>query len=118
MPRIRTIKPELWESETVGRMSPLARLLFVGLISLADDEGRGRGELRWLGGRLFPYDHQNTTRRLSGAVQEISDAVLAIFYQTDDGCSYYALPGWREHQRIDKPSKSKLPPPPDVTAQL
>ena len=39
MARIRTIKPEFWEDEDVGRLSPMARLLFIGSWSLADDEG-------------------------------------------------------------------------------
>lgn len=41
MARIRSLKPVIWESEKVGRMSALSRLNFIGLISLADDHGRG-----------------------------------------------------------------------------
>lgn len=115
MARIRTIKPEFWESEKVGHLSPIARLLFIGLISLADDDGRGRGEHRFLKSRLLPYDHQNTTRRLGAYLQEISSVGLAHFYEGADGCAYYWIPGFRDNQKIDRPRNSKLPPPPDST---
>ena len=38
--RIRTIKPEFWPSEKLAKASREARLLFVGLWSMADDSGR------------------------------------------------------------------------------
>ena len=42
MARRRMIDPNFWESEDVSRLSLFARLLFIGMISNADDEGRGR----------------------------------------------------------------------------
>ena len=42
MPRIRTIKPEFPQSETVGRLTREARLLFLQLFTLVDDAGRAR----------------------------------------------------------------------------
>jgi hypothetical protein len=42
MSRIRTIKPEFWEDEGNGRLSALARLLFIATFNMADDEGRLR----------------------------------------------------------------------------
>mgnify|MGYP001567924316 FL=1 len=80
MPRIRTIKPEMFESERLGRCTPLARLTFVGLIALADDEGRGRGSLDWLKGRLHPYDAKSK-RNLFKAINELAKTGLVKFYQ-------------------------------------
>lgn len=34
-PRIRTLKPECWQDEKIGQLSRDARLLFVGLITMA-----------------------------------------------------------------------------------
>lgn len=133
MPRIRSIKPEMWESEKVGRLAPVARLTFIGLISLADDEGRGRGDAEHLWNRLHGYygglDAPSTLSRLrrDGAVtprirslkvwwtcvlRSLAQAGLVVFYRVD-GCSYYWLQGFCEHQKVDKPSKSKLPAPPE-----
>ena len=115
MPRIRTIKPEFWESEKVGSLSTGARLLFVGLISQADDEGRGRGSDRYLTSRLFPYDDPRIIRHIRRWVSEISEVGLAVFYDGKDGCRYYQLEGFKEHQKIDRAKESKLPAPPKST---
>lgn len=42
-PRIRSIKPEMWQDEDFGLLDPEAQLLFIGLISHADDHGRFKG---------------------------------------------------------------------------
>jgi len=44
--RIRSIKPEFWKSETVAALSPLARLLFIGLWNYADREGADGGSAK------------------------------------------------------------------------
>ena len=56
MARIRTIKPEFPQSESMGRVSRDARLCFVMLWTIADDSGRLRGNSRMLASLLFPYD--------------------------------------------------------------
>lgn len=108
MPRIRTIKPELWESEKLGSLSAIARLTFIGLISLADDEGRGRGEPRFLLGRIHPYSNDVDAGLLDVALRDLGSTGLVEFYKVN-GCSYYEIPGWSENQRIDHPTKSKMP---------
>lgn len=111
--RIRTVKPELWESQKLGGCSALARLSFIGLISLADDEGRGRGSARWLFGHLHAYASDFEEKAFRDALSQLQDAGLVAFYQ-QDGADYYALPGWDKHQYIEKAKPSELPPvPPD-----
>jgi hypothetical protein len=56
MGRIRTIKPEFPQSESVGRLSRDARLLFIQLWTVCDDSGRARGSSRMLASLLYPYD--------------------------------------------------------------
>jgi hypothetical protein len=110
MARIRTIKPEFFESQKLGSLSILARLTFTGLISLADDEGRGRAGIMFLIGRIHPYAQDVTPANLQLAIEELVSADLATIYQIA-ACDYYQLPGWDEHQRIEKPRPSALPAP-------
>jgi hypothetical protein len=110
LPRIRTIRPEMFESEKLGRLSPLARLTFVGLIALADDEGRGRGSLVWLQGRLHPYDPK-ARRDLFKATNDLALAGLVRFYEAG-GSVYYQIKGWKENQYVQHPKTSRLPAPP------
>jgi uncharacterized protein (DUF3820 family) len=108
MPRIRTIKPSLWESEKLGRLSVLARLNFIGLISLADDEGRGRGEKRFLIGHLHPYADAISETDFANSLDELEREGLVAFY-TVDKARYYALPGFVAHQYINRPQASTIP---------
>ena len=43
MARKRMIDPNIWDSEDFSKLSILGRLLFIGMFSNADDEGRGKG---------------------------------------------------------------------------
>src|SRR6478672_1250768 len=56
MARIRSIKPEFPQSESMGNVSRDARLTFIQLWTIADDEGRLRGNSRMLASLLYPYD--------------------------------------------------------------
>ncbi len=105
--RIRTIKPEFWESETLSRVSRDARLLFVGLFSSCDDSGRTRASSRLLASRLFPYD-EDAGSLLDGWLSELEDAGCIRRYCVG-GESFLDIPKWLSHQKIDKPSPSKIP---------
>ena len=105
--RIRTIKPEFWESETLGRVSREARLLFVGLFSCCDDSGRTRASSRLLASRLFPYD-DDALENLPVWLDELVAAKCVRIYVVD-GETFLDIPNWLKHQKIDKPSQSKLP---------
>lgn len=116
MARIRTIKPEFWDDERLGRLSALARLTFLGMISLADDAGRGRGQVKFLKARLHAYDDHVTVEALETAVREISEARIAVFYESG-GDLYYWVRKFKDHQVINRPSPSRLPAPPEGLAK-
>jgi hypothetical protein len=105
--RIRSIKPEFWESESLGRVSREARLLFIGLFSCCDDVGRARASSRLLASRLYPYD-DDAFKKLPGWISELEKQGCIRLYQVD-GEAYLDIPKWQNHQKIDKPSASKLP---------
>ena len=107
MARIRTIKPEFPQSETMGKVSRDARLLFILLWTIADDLGRTRGASRMLASLLFPYD--DDARDLIPAwLDELEDAA-AIRRYVVDGDTYLEIRNWLKHQKIDKPSGPKCP---------
>lgn len=105
--RIRTIKPEFWQSEKMSRVSREARLLFVGLWSMADDSGRTRAASRLLASTLYPYD-EDAPSLISGWLEELVGIGCIRLYEVD-ACHYLDIPKWLDHQKIDKPSKSKFP---------
>lgn len=108
MPRIRTIKPELPQSESMGRVSREARLLFILLWTLADDAGRLRGNSRMLASLLYPYD-DDAPRLIDAWIHELEGETCVRRYMRD-GDTFIEICNWLKHQKIDKPSASKLPP--------
>ncbi len=115
MARIRTIKPELWEDQKVGPLDALTALTYIGLISLADDEGRGRADPTWLRSRLHPY-RTCTVQEVDESLTSIGKSRLAIFYSVNEQ-AYYFIPKFLFHQVINKPKPSKLPAPPSLVQQ-
>jgi hypothetical protein len=107
MARIRTIKPELPQSESMGRVSRDARLTFIELWTLADDEGRLRGNSRMLASLLFPYD-DDAKDLIDGWLTELEVEECLVRYKVG-GDTYIQISNWLIHQKIDKPSKSKIP---------
>ena len=107
MARIRTIKPEFPQSESMGRLSRDARLLFVNLWTICDDEGRTRGNSRMLASLLFPYD-DDAPALIEGWLCSLEEEGCIVRYVVD-GSTYLQIRNWLNHQKIDKPSKSKLP---------
>jgi hypothetical protein len=111
MARIRTIKPEFPQSESMGRVSRDARLTFIMLWTIADDSGRLRGNSRMLASLLFPYD-DDARKHIDGWLQELETEGCITRYVID-GDTYLQVNGWAAHQKIDKPSASKIPPAPE-----
>ncbi|MGY2806378.1 hypothetical protein [Bradyrhizobium sp. USDA 4506] len=107
MPRIRTIKPEFPQSESMGRVSREARLLFLQSFTIVDDEGRTRGSSRMLASLLFPYD-DDAPALIDGWLEELQRECCIRRYEVS-GAIYLEITNWLKHQKIDKPSKSRLP---------
>jgi hypothetical protein len=114
MARIRSIKPEFPQSESMGRVSRDARLAFIQLWTLADDVGRLRGHSRMLASLLFPYD-DDAGSLIDTWLAELEREQCIIRYQAE-GTSYIQICNWLTHQKIDHASKSKIPPPSDSLA--
>lgn len=108
MARIRTIKPEFTQSETIGRLTRDARLLFIQLWTVADDEGRLRGHSRILASTLYAYD-DDAFALMDGWVEELEKQKCILRYQVE-GNTYIQILNWLKHQKIDKPGNSRIPP--------
>lgn len=108
MARRRMIDPNFWQSEDISRLSPFARLLFIGMISNADDEGRGRANTNYLKSIIFPYDDIRVAE-VDKALSEISHNTSVVVYDVAHS-KYYAFTNWTKWQRVDKPQISIIPP--------
>lgn len=107
MARIRSIKPEFPQSETIGKLSRDARLLFIQLWTIVDDSGRARAASRMLASLLYPYD--DDAPKLIGKWLNELEAKGCIRQYEVEGNKYLDISNWLKHQKIDRPSPSRLP---------
>ena len=103
------IDPSIWINESFGGLTPSQRLLQIGLISLADDQGRGKAHPAYLRAQLFPYDDLQ--------LQEIADGLQLIqkngtikLYEVGSK-SYYQLLRWWDFQSLSFAQPSQWPRP-------
>jgi len=108
MARRRMIDPGFWLSEHNTRLIFRQRLLFLGLISNADDEGRVKGNANFIRAMVFPYDELESSK-IKDDLAKLSSEGLIIRYNYN-GLDYIQIAKWAEFQRIDHPTKSKIPP--------
>ena len=108
------IDPSFWEDEKLGSCEPVARLLFMGLISQADDDGRLKGHPSLLRSIIFPYDDSITAELIEIWLTKLADNEHQLIKRYEvDNQKYIFITNFKKHQTINKPQKSKLPPPSD-----
>lgn len=114
MARIRSIKPTFWSDDRVAELSRDARLLTLGLISCADDEGRFLASTAAISGSVFPHDDLPATK-VRRWLDEVEQSGIVRLYSVNRR-EYGAFPNWGKHQRISHPMPSLLPAPPLLRA--
>ncbi|MET8826040.1 HNH endonuclease [Streptomyces sp. NPDC004610] len=106
------MKPEFWEDEVVGLLPRDARLLFISTFNMADDEGLLRWTPSYIKAQTFMYDDDVTLKYVEHLMGLLSDAGLVFPYIGGVARQQMAVVvNFRKHQRINRPQKSKLPPP-------
>ncbi|MEV7088005.1 hypothetical protein AB0O07_19290 [Streptomyces sp. NPDC093085] len=109
MARIRTIKPEAFTSESLAEVTVEAERTFFGLLTQSDDHGRHRDNAAIIAGLLWPLRAEHTSVHVEDDLQQLANAGLVCRYTGCDGRRYLHIVTWSEHQKIDKPSQSRLP---------
>lgn len=97
-------------SPQVMNLSRDARLLFIGLITQADDEGRGTADPRRIKASIFGGDDV-TANEVAKWLRELVSQRLVVEYSSNEHGLLYELPTWRAHQKIDRPKPSTYPAP-------
>lgn len=110
MARKRMIDPAIWEDADFGSLSIPARLLFIGIVSHADDFGRASGDPRVLGRLIFGFDKQDAGE-IEALLQEIDANLRSVSFYVVNDRRYIALAKWNHYQKIQHKSDSKIPAP-------
>lgn len=101
MARIRTIKPEFWEDEKIGKLPIPCRLFFIGCWNFADDFGVIKGNAALLKSQIFPYDENLRVSEIKKWIDSLVDVrMLVPIIHAEE--SYYFIRTFRSHQILDK----------------
>lgn len=111
MARTRSIKPEFKDDEKLAKCSRDSRLTFVIMWGLCDDYGVCRSHSGWLNSNIFPYDNV-PIKTFEKWILELEQQGALIPFEAEEE-HYYFLPNFLKHQKIDHPSKTRNPEPPD-----
>ena len=99
MARIRSVHPSLFTDESWVSCSPLARILYIGLWTDADDQGLFEWKPLQIKMRLLPGDGANASELLD----ELTAVDLVKPYEVD-GKRLGAIKDFRKFQRPQKPN--------------
>jgi len=117
--RKRQIDPGIWSSvQFTNLKDPGARLLFIAMFSLADDEGRLKAHPAYLQMVAFPGDYFKEQDILNWRNQIEEQGLIKVYSNGSNPDEYLYLPTFHKHQFINKRYPSLLPPPPDQPTSI
>ncbi|MEV9472028.1 hypothetical protein AB0206_07325 [Klebsiella quasipneumoniae] len=107
MARSRNIKPGFFTNDELAECHPLGRLLFAGLWTIADKEGRLDDRPKKIKAMLLPFDEADCDALL----QQLNDHKFIIRYRVNGEC-YIQISNWKRHQNPHcKEAASEIPAP-------
>lgn len=106
----RMIYSKIWASPQFGKLSLKAQLLYIGTITLADDDGRLVGTSSYLRGQVFPFEDDLSVKDVINLREEVQKVGLINVYKWED-LEYIEHPKWLDYQVIrgDLYKQSTLP---------
>lgn len=103
----RIIKESIAESDKIASLTDFEFRVWIALITLADDLGRGDARPAIIKGRAFPLRDGITFKNIDGALHGLASKGCISLY-TVGGKPYFCFPTWSEHQRV-RDCKPKYP---------
>lgn len=105
----RMIDSSMWSNENFAALPAMARLLQIGIINHADDQGRIKAHPAYLRSQIFPYDDV-AIDDIRNWLQLITQNGTAIIYEAD-GKEYIQLVKWWDYQSLQYAAPSEYPAP-------
>ena len=104
--RIRTIKPDFWAHPVMSKQSDSTKLLAIGLLNIADDEGYFFADARMIRNAIRPLDDDSRITTVS--LRELSEiGYIEIKNHPTHGAIGF-VPSFTIHQVINKSKPSKI----------
>ncbi|MBG5972882.1 hypothetical protein [Proteus vulgaris] len=105
MARARNIKPGFFTNDDLAECDPFARILFVGLWTIADREGRLEDKPRKIKAMVLPYDDVDCEKLLAQLHSKNFITRYAV-----EGNEFIQINNWKKHQNPHvKEAASEIP---------
>lgn len=105
----RMLDGGIWANEKFSELPAMARLLQIGIINLADDQGRIKAHPAYLRSQIFPYEDV-AIEDVRAWLHLIAANSTAFLYEAD-GKEYVQLINWWEYQSLQFAAPSEYPRP-------
>lgn len=109
MARKRMLHADFFTSRAMNNVSVVAMVTFEGMWCWADDKGRGEDDPALVKAFVWPRRKSVTERHVAEAVDALEAEGVLCRYVVEDA-RYVHITHWREHQKVQHPTPSKLPP--------
>ena len=104
--RIRPIKPEFWAHPVMCKQTDSTKLLAIGLLNVADDDGYFFADARMIRNLIRPLDDDSRITTVS--IRELSEIGYIELRNHDTHGQIGYIPSFLIHQVINKPKASKI----------
>ena len=101
MARKRMIDPEFWTDDKTMKLSPRARLLFIGIWNFNDDKGIHKNSDYMLKAEIFPCD-EITVKQVGELKDDLIKEGLIVPFQDNGIELFYTKREYRDAQTRDK----------------
>jgi hypothetical protein len=102
------ISPDFFIHEGLSALPMTAAYLFAGLWCYCDDTGRGRDNVTLIRAAVAPLRREFTERRIEADLAALAAGGWVCRYTVDESRLLH-VPSWRDHQKPQHPTPSKLP---------
>jgi len=111
MARKRMIDPKFWQDDKMMSLTPMHRLLFIGIWNFSDDGGIHKNSDNMLKAEVFPGD-DITVEEVGRLKDELIQQELIVPFNSE-GIELFYVKNWKIYQSIQKPIPSKYTLPED-----
>lgn len=106
MGRIRTIKPEFTQDEELSSLPAETHLFAAGLLCYSDDDGYFNAHHALVKAAIFPLRESSVSPR--DMLNQLAKIGFIRLGTTADGKHYGQVVKFTEHQRVNRPTPSKI----------
>lgn len=103
------ISPEFFTSHAINSLRIDTAMTFAGVWCYADDYGRGEDDVDLIKAAVWPRRREQSVKRVQDHLDVLAERGLICRYEVN-GFLLLHCPSWSEHQKLNRPTPSRIPP--------